>query len=268
KRWSSLPDVRCKSVVSPSLVASSHGSHPFERISRVTARVVRQPPPSRDYFQQFTLNDNGLCLPCGVDSRPPSGGYPLFLTPPSLGGDRPPALRPARNPPRHCRWRTACEAGRCTTNAANDAAAGAACTGVPTRSPPGQPSTATGGGASGLCRPGTLSRDTAPHGPHLAGPPQARPCGSSLERIASAHVFPMRSGTKRCATVAGTTLAKALRRTTPWSLRTLPFALAQSGTGSRRFSAPGRPAWRRGEHACGPRRAPPAAPFWAATPPG
>src|SRR5438046_5919516 len=95
------------------------------------------------------------------------GGYPLFLTPPSLGGDRPPALRPARNPPRHRRWRTACAAGRCTTNAANDAAAGAACTGVPTRSPPGQPSTATVGGASVLCRPRTLSRDTAPHGPHL-----------------------------------------------------------------------------------------------------
>src|SRR5438128_768091 len=151
------------------------------------------------------------------------GGYSLFLTPPSLGGDPPPALRPARNPPCHRRRRTACAAGRCTTNAADDAVAGAACTGVPTRSPPGQPSTATGGGASGLCRPGTLSRETAPHGPHLAGPPQARPCGSSLERIASAHEFPMRSGTKRCATVAGTTLAKALRRTTPWSLRTLPF---------------------------------------------
>src|SRR5205823_14680617 len=154
------------------------------------------------------------------------GGYPLFLTALSLGGDRPPALRPARNPPRHRRWRTACAAGRCTTNAANDAAAGAACTGVPTRSPPGQPSTAMGGGASGLCRPGTLSRDTAPHGRTWQDRPQARPCGSSLERIASAHVFPMRSGTKRCATVAGTTLAKALRRTIMEPAYPSPFACA------------------------------------------
>src|SRR5438034_11418972 len=107
------------------------------------------------------------------------GGYSLFLTPPSLGGDPPQALRPARNPPCHRRWRTACAAGRCTTNAANDAAAGAACTGVPTRSPPGQPSTATGGGASGRSEERRVGKECRGRG---------APCHEVKEKIARGSV--------------------------------------------------------------------------------
>src|SRR5437667_5858601 len=225
------------------------------------------PAPPRGYFQQFTLNDNGLYLPYGVDSGPFRGGILFFLprypsaqtalqpsdpqgTPRVIGdGGRraqpvvlrltlqtmPWQARPAREFRRALRR---ANRARRRARARQDCAGLAHSRATPPR----------------RAAPGRTAPKPARAAPpsDASPPPTYSPCGAE------------QSGARPSQARRSRRLSAARL----WSLRTPPPSLAQSGTGTRRFSAPGRPAWRRGEHACGPRRAPPAAPFWAATPPG